>query len=80
MTPSPAMTAPTLDVQDLKTHFYTSAGVVQAVDGITYDVAPGETVWLHDGLGHDDEAIEYLRQSVDIDPRSAPIRTRAVCS
>ena len=33
-----------LEIRDLKTQFFTSAGVVRAVDGITYDVAPGETV------------------------------------
>ena len=33
-----------LKIADLQTHFFTSAGVVKAVDGISYDVAPGETI------------------------------------
>ncbi|MEM9356219.1 MAG: hypothetical protein AAGB04_08395 [Pseudomonadota bacterium] len=33
-----------LEIDNLQTHFFTSADVVKAVDGITYDVAPGETV------------------------------------
>ncbi len=33
-----------LQVNDLKTYFYTRAGPVKAVDGISYDVLPGEIV------------------------------------
>jgi len=35
-----------LDVVDLKTHFFTKAGVVRAVDGVTFSVAPGEVLGL----------------------------------
>jgi ABC-type dipeptide/oligopeptide/nickel transport system ATPase component len=35
-----------LEVRGLKTYFYTSQGVVKAVDGISYDVRAGETVAL----------------------------------
>ena len=33
-----------LEIEDLRTQFFTSAGTVRAVDGISYDVEEGETV------------------------------------
>jgi peptide/nickel transport system ATP-binding protein len=36
----------TLEVQDLKTHFITRAGVVRAVDGVSFEVKPGEVLGL----------------------------------
>ena len=33
---------PTLSVRGLMTHFFTREGVVKAVNGISFDVAPGE--------------------------------------
>jgi peptide/nickel transport system ATP-binding protein len=36
----------TLEVQDLKTHFFTRAGVVRAVDGVSFEVKPGEVLGL----------------------------------
>ncbi len=52
-----------LEIKDLKTQFFTSAGVVQAVDGITYDVAPGETVAVvgESGCGKSVSAMSILR-------------------
>ncbi len=35
-----------LDVEDLRVHFFTSAGVVKAVDGVAFDVKPNETLGL----------------------------------
>jgi oligopeptide/dipeptide ABC transporter ATP-binding protein len=52
-----------LEIKDLKTQFFTSAGIVQAVDGITYDVTPGETVAVvgESGCGKSVSAISILR-------------------
>jgi peptide/nickel transport system ATP-binding protein len=36
----------TLEVQDLRTHFFTRAGVVRAVDGVSFSVRPGEVLGL----------------------------------
>jgi len=43
MTPSGE---PLLDVRDLKTHFFTRAGVVKAVDGVSFSVSPGQVLGL----------------------------------
>ena len=40
------MSANTLEVEDLKTHFFTRAGVVRAVDGVSFTVKPGEVLGL----------------------------------
>ena len=39
MTEHPAV----LQVRNLKTHFFTADGVVRAVDGISFDLAAGES-------------------------------------
>jgi peptide/nickel transport system ATP-binding protein len=41
-----AFPAPTLEVEDLRTYFYTKAGVVKAVDGASFSVSPGEVLGL----------------------------------
>jgi len=38
--------SPTLSVQNLRTHFFTKEGVAKAVDGVDFDVAPGEILGL----------------------------------
>lgn len=40
------MTAAVLAVRDLSTHFHTRAGVVKAVDGVSFEVAAGEVIGL----------------------------------
>ena len=52
-----------LEVQDLKTQFYTSQGTVLAVDGITYDVEAGETVAIvgESGCGKSVGALSILK-------------------
>jgi peptide/nickel transport system ATP-binding protein len=37
---------PILEVKDLKLHYFTSQGAVRALDGISFDLAPGETLGL----------------------------------
>ncbi|MFC0408011.1 ABC transporter ATP-binding protein [Roseomonas elaeocarpi] len=38
--------APTLEVRDLQTHFFTRAGVVKAVDGVSFTVGRGKVLGL----------------------------------
>ncbi|MFY9579980.1 MAG: ABC transporter ATP-binding protein [Gaiellaceae bacterium] len=40
------MPEPVLSIRDLAVHFTTDDGVVKAVDGLTYDVYPGETLGI----------------------------------
>ena len=52
-----------LEVEDLQTHFETSAGVIRAVDGISYEVGEGETVAVvgESGCGKSVGALSILR-------------------
>ncbi len=52
-----------LQVKDLRTYFFTQDGVTKAVDGISYDVAEGETVGLvgESGCGKSASARSLLR-------------------
>jgi oligopeptide/dipeptide ABC transporter ATP-binding protein len=52
-----------LEVQDLTTHFVTSAGVVRAVDGVSWDIQEGETVALvgESGCGKSVSALSIMR-------------------
>ena len=52
-----------LEITNLRTQFFTSAGVVQAVDGISYAVEEGETVAVvgESGCGKSVSALSILR-------------------
>jgi len=52
-----------LEIEGLKTQFFTSAGTVRAVDGISYDVEEGETVAIvgESGCGKSVSALSILR-------------------
>jgi oligopeptide/dipeptide ABC transporter ATP-binding protein len=52
-----------LEVRNLTTHFLTSAGVVRAVDGVSWDIRQGETVALvgESGCGKSVSALSVMR-------------------
>lgn len=52
-----------LEVKNLKTYFSTREGTVKAVDGISYDVNPGETIGIvgESGCGKTVSALSILR-------------------
>jgi oligopeptide/dipeptide ABC transporter ATP-binding protein len=56
-----------LEIDGLQTYFFTAAGVVKAVDGISYDVNQGETVAVvgESGCGKSVSALSILRLVAD---------------
>ncbi len=52
-----------LEVKNLKTYFYTDEGVVQAVDGISFDIKKGQTLGMigESGCGKSVSALSMMR-------------------
>jgi len=52
-----------VEVKNLKTHFFTEEGVVKAVDGVDFEIAPGETVGIvgESGCGKSVTSLSIMR-------------------
>src|SRR4051794_23389344 len=61
--PLAAAPGPLLEIENLQTHFFTQAGVVRAVDGVSYSVRSGETLGVvgESGCGKSVTALSVLR-------------------
>jgi len=56
-------TKPLLEVKDLKTYFYTEDGIVRAVDGVNFQVFPGEVLGIvgESGCGKSVTSLSIMR-------------------
>ena len=57
------MTAPLLELENLRTYFYTDTGIARSVDGVSFHVGAGETVGVvgESGCGKSVTALSILR-------------------
>src|SRR5436190_9475507 len=60
---APSSVEPLLEVDGLKTYFYTRDGIVRAVDGVSFTVFPGETLAVvgESGCGKSVTSLSILR-------------------
>ena len=61
--PAATSARPLLEIDNLQTHFFTPAGVVRAVDGVSYSLRSGETLGVvgESGCGKSVTALSILR-------------------